>query len=46
MDFTFLRDNLYLDFMPDLAGEDGVIRTPVTGPADGPWCRLRTRASA
>jgi NAD(P)H dehydrogenase (quinone) len=27
---TFLRDNLYLDFIPGLAGPDGVIR----GPAD------------
>ncbi|WP_111767085.1 SDR family oxidoreductase [Nakamurella deserti] len=26
--FTFLRDNLYLDFLPDLAGTDGVIRGP------------------
>lgn len=28
--YTFLRDNLYLDFMPSMVGEDGVIR----GPAD------------
>ncbi|HWJ67700.1 MAG TPA: SDR family oxidoreductase [Nocardioides sp.] len=28
MAFTFLRDSLYLDFMPDLVGEDGVIRGP------------------
>ncbi len=26
--WTFLRDNLYLDFLPLLAGEDGVIRGP------------------
>jgi uncharacterized protein YbjT (DUF2867 family) len=26
--FTFLRDNLYADFMPALAGADGVIRGP------------------
>lgn len=26
--FTFLRDNLYLDFFPYLVGEDGVIRGP------------------
>ncbi|WP_370291299.1 SDR family oxidoreductase [Nocardioides sp.] len=26
--FTFLRDNLYLDFLPGLVGEDGVIRGP------------------
>ena len=28
MDFTFLRDNFYLDFLPLLAGVDGVIRGP------------------
>lgn len=28
LEFTFLRDNLYLDFLPLLAGEDGVIRGP------------------
>jgi uncharacterized protein YbjT (DUF2867 family) len=26
--FTFLRDNLYLDFVPGFTGEDGVIRGP------------------
>jgi NAD(P)H dehydrogenase (quinone) len=26
--FTFLRDNFYLDFLPALVGEDGVIRGP------------------
>lgn len=31
MAWTFLRDNFYTDFLPSLAGEDGVIR----GPADG-----------
>jgi uncharacterized protein YbjT (DUF2867 family) len=31
MSWTFLRDNLYLDFFPLMAGEDGVLR----GPADG-----------
>lgn len=30
MAWTFLRDSFYLDFLPDLAGADGVIR----GPAD------------
>ncbi|MBO0846902.1 MAG: NmrA family NAD(P)-binding protein, partial [Nocardioides sp.] len=25
---TFLRDNFYLDFLPDMTGEDGVIRGP------------------
>jgi NAD(P)H dehydrogenase (quinone) len=28
MGFTFLRDNFYLDFLPLLAGTDGVIRGP------------------
>lgn len=28
MEYTFLRDNLYLDFLPRLAGEDGVIKGP------------------
>ena len=28
MDWTFLRDNLYLDVFPYLVGEDGVIRGP------------------
>lgn len=28
MDFTFLRDSFYLDFLPDLVGDDGVIRGP------------------
>ena len=28
MDWTFLRDNLYLDFFPHIVGEDGVIRGP------------------
>lgn len=28
MDHTFLRDNFYLDFLPLMAGEDGVLRGP------------------
>jgi NAD(P)H dehydrogenase (quinone) len=28
IEFTFLRDNLYADFLPFLVGEDGVIRGP------------------
>jgi NAD(P)H dehydrogenase (quinone) len=28
LSFTFLRDNLYADFLPMMAGEDGVIRGP------------------
>ncbi len=31
MAFTFLRDNFYADFMPDLVGDDGVIRGPAGG---------------
>lgn len=32
MEWTFLRDNFYLDFLPDIVGQDGVIRGPA---ADG-----------
>jgi len=28
VEFTFLRDNMYLDFIPGFVGEDGVIRGP------------------
>jgi uncharacterized protein YbjT (DUF2867 family) len=28
MAWTFLRNNLYLDFLPELAGGDGVVRGP------------------
>jgi NAD(P)H dehydrogenase (quinone) len=28
VDFTFLRDNMYLDFLPLMLGRDGVIRGP------------------
>jgi NAD(P)H dehydrogenase (quinone) len=28
MEFTILRDSFYLDFVPDLVGDDGVIRGP------------------
>jgi uncharacterized protein YbjT (DUF2867 family) len=37
--FTFLRDNLYLDFVPSMVGEDGVIR----GPAGDGWVAAVTR---
>lgn len=33
MAYTFLRDSFYLDFLPALAGEDGVVR----GPAGDSW---------
>ncbi|MEU0413211.1 SDR family oxidoreductase [Streptomyces griseorubiginosus] len=28
LEYTFLRDNFYAEFVPDLVGEDGVIRGP------------------
>jgi len=28
LQFTFIRDNLYADFLPSMVGEDGVIRGP------------------
>jgi NAD(P)H dehydrogenase (quinone) len=28
LDHTFLRDNFYIDFLPSIVGEDGVIRGP------------------
>ena len=28
LEYTFLRDNFYADFLPDMVGEDGVIRGP------------------
>ena len=31
MNYTILRDNFYLDFLPLLTGEDGVIRGPAGG---------------
>ena len=40
MAFTFLRDNFYLDFLPEMVGEDGVIRGPA---GDGRRRRGRTR---
>jgi len=40
MTHTFLRDNLYLDFVEFMMGEDGVIR----GPADGGRAAMVARA--
>ena len=40
MDYTFLRDNLYADFLPYMAGEDGVIRGPAGDGAFAPVARL------
>lgn len=31
MTYTFLRDNLYSDFFPEMVGSDGVIRGPAAG---------------
>jgi NAD(P)H dehydrogenase (quinone) len=39
MTYTFLRDNIYLDFVNDMVGDDGVIR----GPADGGRAAMVTR---
>lgn len=39
MTFTFLRDSLYLDFLPLLAGPDGVIRGPAGGGVVGAVAR-------
>ena len=40
MEFTFLRDNFYADFMPQMAGEDHVLR----GPAGDGLAALVTRS--
>ena len=39
MAHTFLRDNLYADFLPGMAGEDGVIRGPAGHGAFAPVAR-------
>lgn len=39
MSFTFLRDSAYLDFLPALAGADGVIRGPAGNGAVGAVAR-------
>ena len=46
MDFTFLRDNFYLDFLPMLAGEDGVIRGPAGDGVMAPLAREDIARSA
>ena len=40
MAYTFLRNNLYLDFLPLMTGDDGVIRGPA---GDGVFPALRVR---
>ena len=45
--FTFLRDNLYADFLPQMVGADGVIRGPAGGsPAGGSPADPGTAGSA
>ncbi|WP_255769817.1 SDR family oxidoreductase [Pseudarthrobacter sulfonivorans] len=39
MTYTFLRDNFYMDFLPLLAGEDGVIRGPAGNGVVSAVCR-------
>jgi uncharacterized protein YbjT (DUF2867 family) len=39
MTHTFLRDNLYADFLPGMVGEDGVIRGPAGSGAFAPVAR-------
>jgi uncharacterized protein YbjT (DUF2867 family) len=39
MVFTFLRDSFYIDFLPSLAGDDGVIRGPAGDGAVGAVAR-------
>jgi uncharacterized protein YbjT (DUF2867 family) len=37
---TFLRDNMYLEFLPTLARTDGVLRGPAKG-ASGRWRAMK-----
>lgn len=46
MKYTFLRDNFYLDFLPVLAGEDGVIRGPAENGRFSPVAREDIARSA
>ena len=39
MAYTFLRDNLYADFLPNMVGDDGVIRGPAGHGAFAPVAR-------
>ncbi|MFD0470804.1 NAD(P)H-binding protein [Nonomuraea thailandensis] len=41
--FTFLRDNLYADFLPGMAGNDGVIRGRPGRGGWRPWRRTTSR---
>lgn len=46
MGFTFLRDNLYLDFLPLFVGEDGVLRGPAADGAAAAVARADVARSA
>jgi len=46
MRWTFLRDSFYLDFLPTLAGDDGVIRGPAGGGRVGAVARSDVARSA
>lgn len=46
MSWTFLRDSFYLDFLPTLAGDDGVIRGPAGDGRVGAVARIDVARSA
>ncbi|MEU0312011.1 SDR family oxidoreductase [Nocardioides sp. NPDC006273] len=46
MGYTLLRDNFYLDFLPALVGEDGVIRGPAAEGRFAPVARADVARSA
>lgn len=46
MSWTFLRDSFYLDFLPALAGDDGVIRGPAGDGRVGAVARIDVAGSA
>ncbi|MER7559545.1 SDR family oxidoreductase [Nocardioides sp. NPDC126508] len=46
MGYTLLRDNFYLDFLPSLVGEDGVIRGPAGNGRFAPVARADVARSA
>lgn len=46
LDYTFLRNNLYQDFLPLLAGKDGVIRGPAGNGALAAVARIDAARSA
>jgi uncharacterized protein YbjT (DUF2867 family) len=46
MNWTFLRDSFYLDFLPTLAGDDGIIRGPAGDGRVGAVARIDVARSA